>query len=70
MFYNTDINVDRYVALLIQNYRISYFLVNYNFVLIFTAASTPFVLTVVTDGDETNDIGNRGFSLTYTQQPC
>lgn len=30
----------------------------------------PFVLTVVTNGEEANDIGNRGFSLSYTQVPC
>ncbi|KAK9754501.1 hypothetical protein QE152_g1254 [Popillia japonica] len=35
-----------------------------------TSASKPFVLTVITDGDEVGDIGNRGFSLSYTQLPC
>ncbi|XP_018563924.1 uncharacterized protein LOC108905523 [Anoplophora glabripennis] len=32
--------------------------------------SKPFVLTVVTNTNEINDTGNRGFSLTYTQIPC
>ncbi|KAJ8975888.1 hypothetical protein NQ317_011359, partial [Molorchus minor] len=32
--------------------------------------SKPFVLTVVTNANEVNDTGNRGFSLTYTQIRC
>lgn len=32
--------------------------------------SKPFVLTVVTNGDEVNDTQNRGFSLNYRQVPC
>lgn len=35
-----------------------------------TTSSRPFVLTVVTDGTEGMDNGNRGFSLTYTQLRC
>ncbi|GJQ88053.1 hypothetical protein Trydic_g12974 [Trypoxylus dichotomus] len=35
-----------------------------------TSGTKPFVLTVVTDGDEANDVGNRGFSLSYTQLRC
>ncbi|KDR21502.1 hypothetical protein L798_02966 [Zootermopsis nevadensis] len=35
-------------------------------------SSKPFVLTVVTDGDEpvTSDFENRGFSLIYRQIHC
>ncbi|KAF7263973.1 hypothetical protein GWI33_000788 [Rhynchophorus ferrugineus] len=32
--------------------------------------SKPFVLTVVTDSNEVNDNGNRGFSLSYSQVLC
>ncbi|XP_030765764.1 uncharacterized protein LOC115889828 [Sitophilus oryzae] len=34
--------------------------------------SKPFVLTVITDADElqSEDVANRGFSLTFTQQSC
>ncbi|KAH1002401.1 uncharacterized protein LOC109541859 [Dendroctonus ponderosae] len=32
--------------------------------------SKPFVLTVVTNGNEVNDTGNRGFSLSFTQELC
>ncbi|XP_050300764.1 uncharacterized protein LOC126739230 [Anthonomus grandis grandis] len=32
--------------------------------------SKPFVLTVVTDGNEVNDSGNRGFALTFSQILC
>ncbi|CAH1155566.1 unnamed protein product [Phaedon cochleariae] len=37
-----------------------------------TVVSTlkPFVLYVVTNGDEINDVANSGFSLSFTQQPC
>ncbi|RZC33232.1 hypothetical protein BDFB_009129 [Asbolus verrucosus] len=36
-----------------------------------TTSSKPFVMTVVTDAtDPPNDVGNRGFSLMYTQQQC
>ncbi|KAJ3636082.1 hypothetical protein MTP99_008921 [Tenebrio molitor] len=34
------------------------------------SSSKPFVLTVVTNGNEINDTQNRGFSLTYTQRRC
>lgn len=30
----------------------------------------PFILYSVTDSNETLDIGNRGFALTYTQNLC
>ncbi|CAG9815419.1 unnamed protein product [Phaedon cochleariae] len=33
-------------------------------------SSRPFVLSVITDGDEAADAANRGFSLTYTQEFC
>ncbi|CAH0546078.1 unnamed protein product [Brassicogethes aeneus] len=33
-------------------------------------SSKPFVLTVVTNGNETGDQGNIGFSLNYRQLPC
>nr|XP_023015444.1 uncharacterized protein LOC111504950 [Leptinotarsa decemlineata] len=32
--------------------------------------SQPFVMTVVTNGDETGDMGNAGFSMTFTQLSC
>nr|XP_033339572.1 uncharacterized protein LOC117228032 isoform X1 [Megalopta genalis] len=35
-----------------------------------TSFSKPFVLYVVTDRNETLDLENRGFSLTYRQLPC
>lgn len=35
-----------------------------------SASSKPFVLTVVTNGNDQDDVGNRGFSLDYTQQRC
>ncbi|XP_076277333.1 uncharacterized protein LOC143207568 [Lasioglossum baleicum] len=35
-----------------------------------TSFSKPFVLYVVTDGNETLDLENKGFSLTYRQIPC
>ncbi|KAF5299667.1 hypothetical protein FQA39_LY11462 [Lamprigera yunnana] len=35
-----------------------------------TTPSRPFVLIAVTDGNEALDSGNRGFSLSYTQQQC
>ncbi|KAK9881468.1 hypothetical protein WA026_016352 [Henosepilachna vigintioctopunctata] len=35
-----------------------------------TTNSKPFVLTVVNDANEVGDIGNRGFSLDFTQQRC
>lgn len=34
------------------------------------AFSKPYVLTVVTDNDELNDVANRGFSLDYAQRRC
>nr|XP_023015446.1 uncharacterized protein LOC111504952 [Leptinotarsa decemlineata] len=34
------------------------------------ASSKPFVLTVVTNGDEVNDVANTGFSLSFMQLPC
>lgn len=37
---------------------------------ILAASSKPFVLTVVTNGDEATDAGNRGFALMYSQQQC
>ncbi|XP_074032971.1 uncharacterized protein [Leptinotarsa decemlineata] len=33
-------------------------------------SSKPFVLTVVTNGDEVNDVANTGFSLSFMQLPC
>lgn len=33
-------------------------------------SSAPFVIYTVTNADETMDIGNRGFSLSYTQNLC
>lgn len=36
----------------------------------FSAASKPFVLYVVTDGDENGEIANRGFILNYQQIAC
>ncbi|XP_017777973.1 PREDICTED: uncharacterized protein LOC108563729, partial [Nicrophorus vespilloides] len=35
-----------------------------------TTSSKPFVLTTVTDADEMNDNGNRGFSIEYSQSRC
>ncbi|CAH1961907.1 unnamed protein product [Acanthoscelides obtectus] len=35
-----------------------------------TTSSKPFVMTVVTNGDETNDVRNEGFSMMFTQLPC
>ena len=35
-----------------------------------TSAVKPFVLYSVTNGNETPDIGNRGFWLTYSQNMC
>lgn len=35
-----------------------------------TSNTRPFVIYSVTDGNETPDIGNRGWSLTYTQNMC
>ncbi|XP_066250378.1 cubilin-like [Euwallacea similis] len=35
-----------------------------------TSYSKPFVLTVVTDGNELNDRGNRGFALSFMQELC
>ncbi|XP_022920246.2 uncharacterized protein [Onthophagus taurus] len=35
-----------------------------------TTYSKPFVLTVYTNGNETNDVANRGFSLNYQQNRC
>ncbi|XP_076247538.1 uncharacterized protein LOC143187304 [Calliopsis andreniformis] len=35
-----------------------------------TSNSKPFVLYVITDGDEIGEIENKGFSLTYRQIPC
>jgi hypothetical protein len=37
---------------------------------LFAASARPFVLNVVTDGDEEQDIANRGFNLMYRQIPC
>lgn len=34
------------------------------------AFSKPFVLYVVTDGDEVGEVENKGFSLMYRQLPC
>lgn len=34
------------------------------------ASSKPFVLNIVTDANEAGDIGNRGFSLDFTQRRC
>ncbi|CAG9769869.1 unnamed protein product [Ceutorhynchus assimilis] len=34
------------------------------------SSSKPFVMTVVTNGNEVNDTGNRGFSLAFSQQLC
>lgn len=35
-----------------------------------TGNTLPYVLYVVTDGNENLDIGNRGFALSYTQNMC
>ncbi|XP_026670406.1 uncharacterized protein LOC113464499 [Ceratina calcarata] len=35
-----------------------------------TSYSKPFVLYVVTDGDEITEVDNKGFSLMYRQIPC
>lgn len=35
-----------------------------------TSNLKPFVLYVVTNGNEINDAQNRGFRLTYRQLPC
>ncbi|XP_054014781.1 uncharacterized protein LOC128895856 [Hylaeus anthracinus] len=35
-----------------------------------TSFSKPFVMYVVTNGDEIGEIENKGFSLTYRQTPC
>lgn len=35
-----------------------------------TTSSMPFVLIAVTNGNETQDSANRGFSLSYAQQQC
>ncbi|KAL3284177.1 hypothetical protein HHI36_018343 [Cryptolaemus montrouzieri] len=35
-----------------------------------STSSKPFVLTVVNDATETGDLGNRGFSLDFSQQRC
>lgn len=35
-----------------------------------TSLALPFVIYVVTDGNETPDIGNRGFYFTYAQNMC
>ncbi|KAG5898250.1 hypothetical protein JTB14_029628 [Gonioctena quinquepunctata] len=35
-----------------------------------TTSSKPFVLTVVTNGDEVNDVANTGLSLSFTQVAC
>ena len=35
-----------------------------------TSFSKPFVLYVVTDGDEVGEVENKGFSLMYRQLPC
>lgn len=37
---------------------------------IFAAGSKPFVLTVVTNDNDMDDVGNRGFELNYAQQAC
>lgn len=34
------------------------------------AGSKPFVLTVVTNDNDMDDVGNRGFALDYAQQAC
>lgn len=33
-------------------------------------SSKPFIMTVVTNNNEVDDIANRGFSLDYAQQAC
>lgn len=35
-----------------------------------TSNTRPFVIYSVTNGNETPDIGNRGWSLSYTQNMC
>nr|CAH7743150.1 unnamed protein product [Callosobruchus chinensis] len=35
-----------------------------------TTSSKPFVMTVVTNGDEANDVQNEGFSMSFMQLPC
>lgn len=35
-----------------------------------TSASRPFVIYTVTNANETPDIGNRGWYLTYSQNMC
>lgn len=43
----------------------------FTFLLKLAASSKPFVLNVVTNGNEDPpDVGNRGFALTYNQQRC
>lgn len=37
---------------------------------IFPGNVLPFVVYAITDGDETLDIGNRGFALSYSQNVC
>lgn len=46
-------------------------IINFKYFDIFILAySKPFVLYVVTNGDEVGEIENKGFSLTYRQVPC
>lgn len=35
-----------------------------------TSFARPFVIYTVTNGNETPDIGNRGWYLTYSQNQC
>lgn len=42
----------------------------FNYYILFIAGSKPFVLTVVTNDNDMDDVGNRGFALDYSQQAC
>lgn len=63
---------NRKLKLYIQNaITITYFKYCYLFLFDFLLAySKPFVLYVITNGDEMGEIENKGFSLTYRQVPC
>lgn len=56
---------------IIYNYIYNIELIKIQLIIFFTLAySKPFVLYVITNGNEFEEVENKGFSLTYRQIPC
>lgn len=70
----TALNYDRFCGNGLPNVVCTYFLLqtrkSFSTYRFFAAFSKPFVVYVVNDGDESEGIANRGFSINYRQIRC